>query len=272
MRTLRRNDRAISEIVGALMLVLIVVVAATALAIFVAQYQKQLQSQESLTHDRQLEDLSVLHVASRATNGSNPDWLWLNFTVASLYINPSIVSYISINDQPLKEFNVSMFNATMGHFVSTEVGVNGNYTLNLAPREQVNVNVSFNQTSSNFSFYNPAYVLPITSYVKIDLFTYLQNDFSRIFIPPTAIAVITPLESFSGGVPVTVPVLDGSNSFAAANSSLENWTWGVTPGPLSFYGEKAVLTNVTTGLTYSITLIVRDSNGLVGTDTFPYKA
>src|ERR1700691_2976019 len=114
MRSVRRNDRGISEIVGALMLVLIVVVAATALAIFVSQYQKQLQTQESLTHDRQLEDLSVLHVASRATTGSNPDWVWLNFTVASLYINPSVVSYITINDQPLKQFNVSIFNVTTG--------------------------------------------------------------------------------------------------------------------------------------------------------------
>jgi flagellin-like protein len=276
MRSLRRNDRAISEIVGALMLVLIVVVAATSLAIFVAQYQKQLQSQEALTHARNLEDLSVLHVAATLSPNTTNAWGTLNFTVASLYINPSTVDYITINDQPLKQYDASMLNLTTGQYTSTEIGVDGNYTLNLSPREQVNVLVNFDPFSPLYSFYSSTFTLPITDYVKIDLFTALQNDFGRIFIPPTAIGVVTPLESYSAGNYTTVPVLDGSSSFSPANTTLDLWNWTVSlaghpNSSFNLFGEKVVL-NVTAPpplLTYNISLSVTDSDGLIGTVALP---
>jgi flagellin-like protein len=272
MRSLRRNYRAISEIVGALMLVLIVVVAATALAIFVAQYQKQLQSQETLTHDRDLEDLGILHVAAYLQRGSN-QWASLNFTVASLYINPSIVSYITINEQPLKQYDAAVLNLSTGQWNSTEIGVDGNYSLNLSPREQVDVNVTLNTSSPLFSFYSPSFALPITDFVKIDLFTFLQNDFSRIFIPPTAIGLVAPLETFSGGGYTTVPVLDGSSSFSPANTTLDGWSWLVTPSvgsPFTLLGEEVVLnTTAAPPVTYDITLTVEDTDGMIGTDTVP---
>jgi flagellin-like protein len=273
-RTLRRNGRAISEIVGALMLVLIVVVAATALAIFVAQYQKQLQSQEALTHARSLENLAVLHVAAYRMPSTSL-WGSLNFTVASLNINPSIIEYVTINNQPLKQYDAVTLNQSTGKFNSTEVGVNGNYTLTLAPREQFNLNVTFDNASVNYSFYNSAYTLPITGFVQINLFTFLQNDFGRVFIPPTAIAVVDPLVTFNGTAYNTVPVLDGSSSFAPVNTTLDDWSWVVSPyGHPSFtlIGEKVVL-NVTAPppiQTYNITLTVSDTDGMIAIGSVEY--
>jgi len=273
MRTLRRGSRGISEIVGALMLVLIVVVAATSLAIFVAQYQKQLQSQEALTHARNLEDLTVLHVAPYLPVGDTTSWASLNFTIASLFINPAQVDEITVNDQPVKKYTAWVLNLTTGAFDSTVVGINGNYQLNLTPREQVNVNITFTPMA-NSSFYNPSYVLSITNFVEINLFTSLQNDFNRIFIPPTAIALVTPLQTFNGTQYVTVPVLDGSNSFQAGNASIDSWQWYLnsTGHPnATASGERVVVTLSSTPSTlYNIVLVVSDTDGLKGTDEITY--
>jgi flagellin-like protein len=268
MRTLRRSRRGISEIVGALMLVLIVVVAATSLAVYVAQYQKQLQSEQALTHDRALEKLAVLHVTPYLPLNSTT-WYSLNFTVASLYINPSIVDEITLNDQAVKQYTVWALNLTSGTFTSIVVGGGGQLTL--SPNEQVNVNLTTNLTSPDYSFYSATFVLPLTAYLKLDLFTGYQNDFTRVFIPPTAVAVVSPLETFSAGNFTTIPVLDGSNSFQAGNASLDAWAWFVTPGPIRASGEKAVVAFSTTpGTTYTILLAVTNTDGLLGTDTITY--
>lgn len=267
MRSLRRSGRGISEIVGALMLVLIVVVAATSLAVFVAQYQKQLQAQQALTHNRQLENLGILHVTPFVPAGASA-WVSLNITVSSLDVNPSVVDEITINDQPVKQYTVWELNLGTGNFSSQVVPGGG--TLNLSGTEQVNVNVSFNQSSPSFSFYSPTFAIPLTSYLKIDLLTGLQNDFTRAFIPPTAVAVIDPLVTFNGTAYNTVPVLDGSSSFQAGNSSIIGWSWFVVPiggaGAFPLFGEKVVLNaSVPPPLvTYNITLTVTDTDGLVG--------
>ena len=166
-------------------------------------------------------------------------------------------------------------NQSTGKFNSTEVGVNGNYTLTLAPREQFNLNVTFDNASVNYSFYNSVYTLPITGFVQINLFTFLQNDFGRVFIPPTAIAVVDPLVTFNGTAYNTVPVLDGSSSFAPVNTTLDDWSWVVSPyGHPSFtlIGEKVVL-NVTAPppiQTYNITLTVSDTDGMIAIGSVEY--
>jgi flagellin-like protein len=269
MRPVRRNVRAISEIVGALMLVLIVVVAATTLAVFVAQYQKQLQSEQALQHDRELENLVILHASPTLAPG-NTTWASLNFTVASLYVNPSTLDEITINDQAVKQYTAYELNLTSGSFESVVVAPGGQLTL--APRQQINVVIDFNNSSSGYSFYNGSFVLHTTDYVKIDLFTALLNDFTRAFIPPTAIAVVTPLETFNGTGYVTVPVLDGSNSFQSGNASLDAWAWSVFPDNVTALGEKAVVTFDPAFHVHHITLIVTDTDGMMGSDTIEYDS
>lgn len=249
------------------MLVLIVVVAATTLAVFVAQYQQQLQAERAIQNAKNLEHLTVIHATpTLAIGGKN--WSALNFSLGSLYINPSIVTEIAVNNQPLKQYSAWQINFSNGQLQQAVIGPGGQLTL--GPHQEANVLVDFNRSSGNFSFYNASFVLATTDFVKIDIYTGLLNDFTRLFLPPTAIAVVAPLQTFNGTGFTTVPVLDGTNSFAGGNATLDSWTWTVSPDGLTAHGEKAVVAFNPIYSLHNITLVVGDSNGLLGTDTIQY--
>lgn len=278
MRRLLRSSAAVSEIVGTLMLVLIVVVAATAFAAFVQSYQKQAQAEQAYSHDQHLESLHVLSVTPVANQTNhNATWLTLNFTVASEYINPSTITAITVNANAVAQYVVWRVDPNSGLLVPSPVSLASPLTLN--PREQVGIVVTFSATPALGSLVNLGYMLSTTSYIQLNLFTGLQNDFVGLFIPPTAFAVVSTVASFSGGGFVDVPVLDGSSSFQAGNSTLVRWAWNVTetaptPGTQpTVFGEKVVATSLfTSGGHYLVTLAVTNSDGLSGTSTITYIA
>ena len=259
MRSLR-GGRGVSEIVGTLMLVLIVVVAATVLSAVIASYQKQLLAERQLAQNRGLESLVIVHAAPSLANGGG-SWLRLNFTLASLYINPSTVTNIRLNDNPLKQYTTWRLNLSTGNFQAGTVGPGGQ--LVLGPRDEVAVVISLNASNSSFSFYNTSFALHTTDYVKIEVLTSYENDFTRVFIPPTAIAIVSTITSFSNGTFVTLPVLDGSNSFQPGNGTLVSWAWKVTPDNIVASGEKAVVKFNATFASHTITLTVTNSFGLI---------
>jgi flagellin-like protein len=269
MRGFRRNIRGLSEIVGTLMLVLIVVSAATALSLFVSQYQKQVQQRQAISQQKSLESISVLRVTPSLNASANlTRYAFLNFTVASLYINPVTVTQINLNDNPLKQYNAWRLDLTSGTYQWVTIGAGGQ--LALGPREQVNLLVDLRNATS-FSFYNGSFVLPSTSYLKIEVITAFQNDFSRVFIPPTAIGIVTTLETMNGGggfSPVTV--LDGSHSFQPGNASLVAWSWNVTPDNVTLNGEKAVVGFNPAFTHHHILLAVTNSDGLLATELFRF--
>jgi len=269
MRALR-GPRGLSEIVGALMLVLIVVVAATAFSAFIASYQKQVQAQQQIAQQRSLEALTLLN-AHPTLDAAHTHLDAVTFTVASLSVNPSTITGISIDHEPLKHYNTSRLNLTTGTFDLGVVGPGG--TLAFGPRDQVTVEVDTNPGDvGGFSFYDSAFVLHTTDDVQVDLFTALENDFTRTYIPPTAIAIVTPIQTYSGGVYVTTPVLDGTNSFQPGNASLVAWAWSIEPGSLTAFGERVVEPGLASGTTYNITLTVTNSDGLLGAETIAYLA
>jgi len=264
MRRFRRSDRGLSEIVGTLMLVVIVVTAATLLAAFVATYQKQLQTEQTFTHDQNLESLKVLGLET-ALNHAGTAYRNINFTLASEYINPSIVLGISVNNFPL----ASLWWEDLSTHVWTHNAVGTNLTL--GPQQEIFV--STNTSSANNSFLVPP--PPPSQYLKFDVYTVLQNDFSRVFLPPTAFGVVSEINP-SGSNPITL--LDGSQSFQpGGNASLVQWNWTVSGGglliPESFSGEEVeVSPALTVGQTYSILLVVSNSDGLLGSATLSYTA
>jgi hypothetical protein len=260
------------------MLVLIVVVAATAFAAFVQSYQKQAQSEQTFSNEQHLESLHVLSVTPIANVTShNATWLTLNFTVASEYINPTTITYLTVNSNAVAQYTVWRVDPNSGLLVPSAVDLANPLTLN--PREQVGIVITFSLSPTVGSFVNLDYLLSTTSYVQLNLFTALQNDFVGLFIPPTAFAVVSTVSSFSGGGFITVPVLDGSNSFQSGNASLIRWAWNITetaptPGAPTFtFGEKVVATSLfsaTSGTQYLVTLTVTNSDGLSGNSAITY--
>jgi flagellin-like protein len=267
---LRLNRRALSEIVGALMLVLIVVVAATAFSAFAATYQKQLQAEQAIQHDRTLESIDVIRV-SPTLNSSSQDWASFNFTVVSLDVNPTVITSLSLNGNPLRSYSAIALNLTTGTVQSITVGAGGQ--LFLGAREQFNILVDASPGNGS-SFYTTALALPYTSFVELELFTEYGNDFKGVFVPPTAIATVSALQSFNNSTPITVPVLDGSSSFQPSNASIVSWSWNVTPGAMLGFGEKVpapyLASSAGPAATFTISLTVTNSDGLIGFDQITY--
>lgn len=288
MRKLRappRGRRGLSEIVGALMLVLIVVSAATVFAVFVASYQKQLQAEEAIQQDRNLEDIRVLSVASTlnwtAVNVfADPTTLLnLNFSIASLGINPSTITGVSVDNQAVANYTVLQLNLTTNQKQYDTVAAGGIFTI--YPRDDFALILDVSQGSTSNSFYDQDFGVFATSYVTISLFTSYGNDFTATFLPPTALAEVDQISVYCGGcTPPSYqdePVLDGTQSFQGGNGTLVSWAWSVsyasgcasTPNPALYAGEKAIPT-LSCATTYTIVLTVQNSYGLVGTSTTTY--
>jgi flagellin-like protein len=286
-RSRARNSRGIAEVVGTLMLILIVVAASIALAAFVASYQKQLQSQQAESQARGLESLKVLNLAQLTpqTGANSAKLANFSFTLASESINPSQISSFAINGNPLRFYAVTPLLPSAGPTTCNATGVG---PLNLTPFAEVEITVNTNATSAapcGYSFYSPTLSFPTDAFVQIGIFTILQNTFTTVFLPPTAIPLVTTLSEFIGsGAHVgfeNVPVLDGANSFQAGNGTITSWNWTITNTTgnstenWSSGGEQLVAPFVSTGYgnvyTYSIVLKVQDSNDLLGLATTTYS-
>src|SRR5687767_14416911 len=86
---LGRDERAASEIVGALMLILIVVVASTAFASFAQSKQKEIQASQKQQLRMDLERLEVLSPGPTLNPITGSDWEAFDFTVVNAGIHPS---------------------------------------------------------------------------------------------------------------------------------------------------------------------------------------
>ena len=262
------------------MLVLIVVAASIALAAFVASYQKQLQAQQAEAHQRNLESLKVLSVTG-VTPQPSPNQLMLgsfSFVLASEFVNPSTVASISVNGNPLAHFLVQNVSPSGGVPECYDDSIP--FVLPSFQQVEVTVNVLSSGTCPN-GFFSPTTTLLVNSYLQVDLFTILQNTFTQVFLPPTAIPLIGTVSEFLGSQFRNIPVLDGSTSFQQGNGTLVSWTWsivnttgGLTPPPQSYSGEKLIapFASTQTGqtFTFTIALTVQNSNGLIGSSTLDY--
>ncbi|MCI4330817.1 MAG: hypothetical protein L3K19_03080 [Thermoplasmata archaeon] len=268
MSKFRHDSRALSEIVGSLMLVLIVVVAATALAVFVQSYQKNLQAEQALAQAKSLESLKVLRVAP-TENGTNGTWATLNFTVASLYVNPSTITGVSINNMPVRNFTALHLNLASGNWTAEVVAAGGQLTL--YPREQVYLQVD-GQGGNLSSFYSQSLRVPISASISVQILTAYQNVFSGLFIPPTAIALVQTLQTWNSSAMSynQTPLLDGSNSFQPGNGTIVAWSWNITPGNILLFGEKQVARMLNSVTHYTIRLTVTNAEGLQGIDSIRY--
>jgi flagellin-like protein len=270
MRRFRSDGRGLAEIVGTLMLVLIVVAAAVAFSVFVAAYQSQLQTQEAYQHDQTLESVHILNIFPNV-NDSGMYWS-LNFTMVAEDVNPSTVTGIAINDDTVLIYNVTALQLNVTPVQRTTVTVSNGSDFVLAPEDEATVSVNFTVdpfvTPLNLTSFN---------YVKIDVFTAYLNDFSRVFIPPSAVLLVNTVVS-GGTIPTTVTVLDGSQSVQPqGNATIVAWNWtvenftGGTPRTAWYVGEEAETDTPLVYGSYNITLVVTNSDGLVGRTSTEYQ-
>ena len=207
------------------MLVVIVVSAATLLAAFVASYQKQLQTEETFSHDKGLESIEILALTTAVHNGAFTSF---NFTIASEYVNPSGILDVYIDGDPLLDF--AWENVTTNTFgtYNPQTSANGMVVL---PFQQVVIETclvascTIHGAAVTDSFL-PGDAPAPNQYLKFDIFTHLDNDFSRSFLPPTPLPVVNELNP-SGNNPITL--LDGTTSLQpGGNASIVNWAWSIS--------------------------------------------
>ncbi len=215
------------------MLIVIVVSAATLLAAFVATYQKQVQNQEAYAHDQSLESIHILSL-NTTLNSTETGFATFGFTLASASVNPSGILGISVNNNVLECFNwTDLDNKSKGQY---SLAAGGDYNLTIAPLEEMYISTDLNpkdspSTGCAFSYFGSSNIPLPNSYIKFDVYTVLQNDFNRVFLPPVPLAVASEINP-SGSNPITL--LDGSGSFQpGGNASIVNWAWDVSGSLIS---------------------------------------
>lgn len=233
MRSFRGNRRGLAEIVGTLMLVVIVVAAATAFSFFVASYQKQVQNEETLTHNKNLENVRILALVP--TEGASSTLTSLLVEVASLDVNP-----IDVYDVTLDGNAVTYYNVTNSAGVLLGSGcLNGNpfppsstsCSLDLPAEAQVYLQLDLNPLDVSrtgvysFPFSASPESLNESSLMNFKIYTSLGNEFVQSFVPPVALAGVTFVSSY--------PILDGSDSYQPSTGTTENvsidmWQWSVS--------------------------------------------
>ncbi len=272
----RKSDQAaVSEIIGALMLVLIVVVAASSFAVFISEEQKNAQAQQLANQQRELESIDAISLTPIADVADQNRWDMLTFNIANLETAQTFITYFSLNGEAVQAYEIN------GSGDSSWTNMNMGEDLILGPLEQVQVRVDVSQTnwSSGKPSIDASTPFLVTDYIKIDIFTSKLNDFSKTFVPPTALGVIDTETQWDAATDEyeSFLILDGTQSMAFGNSTyIVSWSWSIVNSTVNeniqLSGSKVRLDLLNSNFNSTITLTVTDSNGMIGTCSFVYYA
>jgi hypothetical protein len=209
MVSLRSDNRGVSVVVGALMLIIIVVTAASALALFVSGMQKEEIERRSHIAAVGNEELEVSYIDLTAGNNTGNLSL-MNITILNLNVKDAYVTEIGVNGRYAINCTVDGENITLTKRILVPA----------AGSKEVDLNLTAN--SSDFAT-SPS--VRVKEPVTIRLITSLTNSFERTFKPPTPI-IRTGIEMEDFGVADrAVLVLDGSDSFD--DGSIISWNWTI---------------------------------------------
>jgi hypothetical protein len=258
MRDLRGDDAALSEIVGALMLIVIVSVAATSLALFVQSQQKEIQAHEALALEGRLERLEITRVIPTP---DGPSWAKLNFTVISHTTLQTFLFNMAVNGHPLENYDLVRFDRDTKKWVPTAHTYEDD--VRLESREQVHIHLEV----AGGLFGAPEILT--TDAIVFEIVTARGNHFDAAFIPPTAVAIVE--------IHADHLILDGRLSdHAGTNARIVHWKWTVDDG-VDVIGKtgRVLRSDRACDTAYTVTLTVIDNLGLTATSdevTVPLEA
>lgn len=288
--SLRKDDSAISEIVGALLLVLVVSSAAFGFGLFLHDQAELTQQQKAAEKERQLESLEVLSIAPVSTDFADADcvldagaadWNSLAITVASRHLKDSLLEGITVNGLQVKQAKVGAstydFTKVPGDpgYVAPVVKARDTATLLL---ENVADNSAGCEPAFSFAGVPPTVPpLPTTAGIEVRLLTALTNTFERAFIPPSPLAALEP----TPGVANSFTLVGTGSVPGTADAFLVKWEWKVVEAvdPAVADCTNAAIATPTghraqvgtdTLNNYCVQLTVTDNNGLTGTTRFSF--
>lgn len=290
------------------MLVVIVVAAATAFSFFVAAYQKQLQAQETLNHDRALETVkvvglseldcaaSVCYVGPGSGKCSGTCFAEVSFVVASLDVNAIGVVGLYLDHAQVINYTATIRGSTISPcfnasapIVSPTYGVGTCSDLILPGYATATITFNLGDCLNSLCSENGVWALGVgegpsdyesSSVFVLTLLTSLGNQFTESLTPPVPIASVYFVASGTS----TIPVFDGLGSFQpkeADNASIDQYAWAVTLGGVQISdpdcgnngvgsGGQFECSGLTDSDTYSVTLAVTNSDGLSASTSIFY--
>lgn len=238
------DDRGVSVIVGALLLILITVIAAAALAMITSEAIKQQDERQTLQRAVSNEDLQITSI--------RPDYLDNNITISVQNLNTadSTVNAISLNtgggDMYYKNFTVN--------------NIAYNYTSPLTIPAGSMESISLD----NLDMYNR--ITPSTSdFLTVSLMTGYANTFRKSQKPPVPVIRSSVQSETIGNVQRDYILLDASDS-TSDNATIVSYQWTVAQYPFwvnpVYYNGRTVRVNPTTNDSLEICLTVTDQNNM----------
>lgn len=108
MKLIKLNNKALSNIIGALMLTLIVVTAATSFALFTSQKQEEIQKAELTQLQRDLENIEIMTM-------QNPTYVTnklesVEFKISNIHSEKTTITTIYLNNEILERFKLERHN------------------------------------------------------------------------------------------------------------------------------------------------------------------
>jgi len=207
------DDKGVSEIIGALMLILIVVIAAAGIAMIVSQAEQQQASRQTLQDAINNEKLNMMYIqpiyntndtSSLGLTGIYP-LTEIDIDIQNLNVQQSNIQYITVNGIP---YNISELPGSLGDVLTVPASAN------------LPIKLYVSNFLLNLDLYN-------NQSITVQIGTSYGNTFSRTINPPTASAKFNVESENLGLVERDYVQLDASAS-NDSTGQIKIYQWDIT--------------------------------------------
>ncbi len=231
MRLITQHNKAVSVVIGTLLLTLIVVSAATTFSLFVADRQRTIQAAQNRELIRDQENIQILGFQNLGYNDLTEQLETMELSIANTNSRKSIITAVRINDYLVENFTFVRYNLSQEHWEMNYSTGEYNRTdttqserIHILPQEHAQIKIT--NTSAAFPTGNIKENQPLI----ISIFTTLTKEFKHSFLPPTAVANIQvdTIWNASASDWEEVIILDGSLSSHPGDINIVRWEWYIT--------------------------------------------